>query len=104
MDIYYKLGKCTGFQWDISNTEKSWLKHKVSPSECEQVFFNLPLIAYDDIKHSEEEDRYFVLGKTDASRFLFIVFSVRKNNIRVISARIMNKKERQVYLNHEKDS
>ncbi|MHB8280446.1 MAG: BrnT family toxin [Candidatus Humimicrobiaceae bacterium] len=56
------------------------------------------------MKHSQEEDRYYVLGKTDAGRFLFIVFTIRKSNIRIISARVMNKKERQVYLNYEKDS
>lgn len=104
MDIYKKLEKCTGFQWDKGNLEKNWLKHGVNPSECEQIFFNLPLVAYDDIKHSEKENRYYSLGKTDAERFLFVVFTVRKNQIRIISARDMNRKERQVYEGHEKDT
>ncbi|MCJ7666651.1 MAG: BrnT family toxin [Actinobacteria bacterium] len=104
MDIYKKLGKCTGFQWDKGNIEKNWLKHGVSSSECEQVFFNLPLVSYEDIKHSEEENRYYTLGKTDTNRFLFIVFAVREDQVRIISARDMNKKERQVYKNYEKDT
>ena len=104
MDIYKKLDRCTGFQWDKDNTEKNWLKHWVSPSECEQVFFDLPLVASEDIKHSQEEDRYYALGKTDMGRRLFLVFTIRKNHIRIISARDMNKKERQVYINYEKDS
>lgn len=104
MDISEKLEKCTGFQWDKGNIEKNWLKHKVSPSECEQIFFNIPLIAHDDIKHSAEENRYYTLGKTNTNRFLFVVFTVRKKQIRIISARDMNKKERQVYRDYEKDT
>jgi uncharacterized protein len=104
MDISKKLEKCTGFQWDKVNIEKNWLKHKVSPSECEQIFFNIPLIAYDDIKHSDEENRYYSLGKTNINRFLFVVFTVRKKQIRIISARDMNRKERQVYRDYEEDT
>ncbi|MBM3710461.1 MAG: BrnT family toxin [Actinobacteria bacterium] len=61
-------------------------------------------ISYKDIKHSQKEARYYALGKTDEDRFLYIVFTVRKKQIRIISARDMNKKERQVYINYEKDS
>lgn len=104
MDIYKKLERCTGFQWDKGNLEKNWLKHGVSPSECEQIFFNLPLVAYDDIKRSEKESRYYSLGKTDAGRLLFVVFTIRKNQIRIISARDTNRKERQVYEDYEKDT
>jgi hypothetical protein len=97
MDASEKLLNCTGFDWDRNNIEKIWAKHKVSPFECEQVFFNEPLVAQDDIKHSEKEERYYVLGKTDAARPLFVVFTIRRNLIRVISARDMSKKERRVY-------
>lgn len=104
MDIYEKLGKCKGFQWDKGNIEKNWLKHGVNPSECEQIFFNLPLVAYNDTRHSEQENRYYTLGKLDTNRFLFIVFTIRENKIRIISARDMNRRERQVYKNYEKDT
>lgn len=97
MDALEKLLNCTGFDWDHSNIEKIWAKHKVSPFECEQVFFNEPLVAQDDIKHSQKEERYYVLGKTDAARMLFVVFTIRRNLIRVISARDMSRKERQDY-------
>lgn len=88
---------CTGFEWDEGNSLKNWLLHQVTTGECEQVFFNEPLVVFDDVKHSRDEQRWFLLGKTDASRFLFVVFTVRKNLIRVISARDMNKKERRIY-------
>jgi len=104
MNISEKLVKCICFIWDKANAGKNWIKHNVSPSECEQMFFNIPLIAADDIKHSRKEKRYYALGKTDKNRMLFIVFTIRKNHIRVISVRDMHKKERQVYNNYEKNS
>ena len=89
--------KCEGFQWDSGNTDKNLYKHKVSNAECEQVFFNQPIIVLDDTKHSEDENRLYLLGRTDHDRFLFVVFTIRKNLIRIISARDMNKKEREIY-------
>lgn len=91
------LTQCTGFEWDEGNSRKNWIKHQVTPSECEQIYFNQPLIVKSDIKHSENETRFFALGKTDGNKKLFIAFTVRKNQIRVISARDMSRKEREVY-------
>jgi len=91
------VAECAGFQWDEGNLLKNWEKHEVSASECEQIFFNLPLVLADDKEHSANEARFFALGQTDAARLLFIVFTVRGNLIRVISARNMNSKERKVY-------
>jgi uncharacterized DUF497 family protein len=91
------LESCEGFEWDDTNSVKNWLKHKVSKIECEQVFFNRPLIIKDDDKHSESEKRWLLLGRTDMDRKMFVVFTLRKNLIRVISARSMNKKERDIY-------
>jgi uncharacterized DUF497 family protein len=98
------LSQCTGFEWDKYNSEKIKTKHDVTPVECEQVFFNLPLIAGSDEKHSQSETRFYVLGQTDTARPLFLVFTVRGEKLRVISARDMNKKERRVYQTHEEDS
>ena len=97
MDIFEKLQACTGFQWDEGNIRKIWEKHKVTPAECEQIFFNLPLIAAEDVKHSQRELRFFILGQTDIGRRLFTVFTIRKKLIRVISARDMSRKERKEY-------
>jgi len=98
------LSKCSGFEWDENNSEKNWRKHLVSPSECEQIFFNQPLVVEDDMKHSEKERRFYALGQTDAERTLFVVFTVRHNQIRVISARDMNRKERKVYQSYEEEN
>jgi uncharacterized DUF497 family protein len=97
--IYMKkiLNNCEGFDWDKGNSEKNWIQHRVTQGECEQVFFNEPIIVSNDEKHSQIEIRLFLLGRTDSQRLLFIFFTVRKKMIRVISARDMNKKERKIY-------
>ncbi len=93
-----RLKDSTGFEWDEGNVTKNWEKHDVSQSECEQVFFNKPLIIRRDSTHSETESRYFVLGRTDFGRLLFVVFTIREKLIRVISARDMTKREERRYL------
>jgi len=90
-----------GFEWDEENSDKIWRKHKVSPFECEQIFFNQPLVAAPDDTHSHAETRFYVLGRTDAERLLFLVFTARKDRVRVVSARDMNRAEREVYRSHE---
>ncbi len=99
------LFDCTGFEWDEGNKEKNWIKHGVRNGECEEVFFNQPLIVSYDKQHSQKEERFFALGHTNADRKLFIVFTIRNKKIRVISARDMNKKERKIYeqINREKE-
>jgi hypothetical protein len=104
MADFKQLLNCTGFEWDNHNADKIWSKHHVTPSECEQIFFNLPLIVADDEKHSKKEKRYYVLGHTDTGRLLFAVFTVRRNKIRVISARDMSRKERKEYKSYEKEN
>ena len=87
----------SGFQWDRENIDKNLIKHNVENWECEQIFFNRPLLVFDDPKHSVSEKRWAAFGKTDAGRFLVIIFTKRDNLIRIISARDMNKRERGYY-------
>jgi uncharacterized protein len=94
-----ELEKIQGFDWDSGNAEKNWLIHQVSQTECEEIFYNVPLIVGDDHKHSQHEARYYCLGHTNNKRLLFLVFTLRYDKIRIISARDMSKKERQVYSN-----
>ena len=86
----------TGFEWDDGNHDKNWEKHQVSNSECEEVFFNFPLLLQPDSPFANEA-RYYVLGQTSAGRRLFIVFTIREKRIRVISARDMSRRERNFY-------
>ena len=85
--------KFAGFQWDQGNSNKSLLKHHVEDWECEQVFFNEPLLVLDDPKHSLVERRWAAFGRTDGGRLLVVIFAKRDKLLRVISAREMNRKE-----------
>ena len=96
-DLQSCLAHATGFEWDAGNATKSWAKHGVSQSECEQVFFNQPLVLAADLAHSAQEHRYFALGQTDGGRLLLVVFTLRALLVRVISARPMSRGEREVY-------
>jgi uncharacterized DUF497 family protein len=91
----------TGFDWDDGNLLKNWERHGVTHLEAEQVFFNEPLIVVDDRKHSQDEPRWYGLGSTDSNRTLMVVFTLRNQKIRVISARDMSRKERKIYENQQ---
>ncbi|MAZ78247.1 MAG: hypothetical protein CMF39_06170 [Legionellaceae bacterium] len=95
------LESLVGFDWNKGNANKNWHRHGVTLIECEQVFFNQPLLLGDDDRHSVSEKRYYALGITNLERRLFIAFTIRSKLIRVISARDMSKKERKVYEKHE---
>ena len=94
---------CTGFDWDRGNLDKNRTLHGVPFWECEQVFFNEPLLVVEDVSHSGAERRYYTLGRTDAGRRLFVVFTIRRNLVRVISARDMSRRERKRYEHEEKE-
>src|SRR3982751_6866147 len=81
------LKKIKGFEWDKWNIEKNKLKHNVSHQESEQIFYNKPLMIFADENHSQKEIRFGALGKTDEKRKLTVLFTVRNNIIRVVSAR-----------------
>ncbi|PYT64616.1 MAG: hypothetical protein DMG42_34280 [Acidobacteria bacterium] len=56
MDLWTE---CTGFNWNEGNVNKNWDKHGVADFECEEVFFNQPLIVRPDPKHSRHEARFY---------------------------------------------
>ncbi len=85
------------FEWDSGNTSKNFRKHNVSDREAEQIFVNKPKFIFEDEKHSLVEKRYMLWGITNKGRKLSAFFTMRKDKIRVISVRDMNKKERRVY-------
>ena len=93
----FDLQRIEGFEWDEGIQEKNWLRHRVSVAECEQVFFNAPLLASADEEHSDKEQRYYVLGQTNAGRRLFVALTIRDKLMRVISARDMSRRERKEY-------
>jgi uncharacterized DUF497 family protein len=93
------------FEWDAYNSTKVRLRHNIDTREAEQSFFQQSIIIFDH-KHSSAEQRYQLVGITDNGRVLFIVFTLRGVRIRILSARLANKKERNYYYAQktEKDS
>jgi len=85
------------FEWDKGNDIKNFLKHGVSNEEIEQIFWDENKKLFEDEIHSDEEDRYILLGKTFDEKLLFVVFTLRGRKIRVISARSLNKREISLY-------
>jgi uncharacterized DUF497 family protein len=99
-----ELYTVTGFDWDNGNIYKNEKKHGVKWQTIEEIFFNEPLLLFEDLQHSDKECRCFALGQTDDRIKLFVVFTIRLKQIRVISARQMNKKERIRYEKVKKNS
>jgi len=85
-----------GFDWDAANWRKSELRHGVAATEAEEVLLADPLCQVDR-RHSESEQRYVALGSTNEGRPLFVAFTIRRNRVRVVSARPMSRKERMIY-------
>jgi len=92
------IARIVGFEWDAGNARKNE-KHGVSQSEAEQVFFDQRLLVVADPRHSAGESRIHALGITIDGRRLHVTFTLRVDGtlIRVISARDMHRKERQIY-------
>jgi uncharacterized DUF497 family protein len=58
-------------------------------------------ISLEDTGHSQQEERFYALGRTDRGRRLYAVFTLRGKMLRVITARDMSRKERRVYDSYE---
>ena len=89
--------KKISFIWDGANVTKIWIKHHVRSYGVEEAFRDKNAIIGKDTQHSEQEDRYILLGKTQKNHLLYIVFTVRGGRIRPISARTANRKEVVLY-------
>ncbi|MGH7780425.1 MAG: BrnT family toxin [Candidatus Binataceae bacterium] len=89
----------TGFDWDEGNRSKCQA-HGVSQAAIESMFCN-PIAVLPDPLHSRSEERFKAIGKSDAGRGIFVVFTLRtrrgKRFVRPISARYMHKKEVEHY-------
>jgi hypothetical protein len=99
-----KLIKPIRFDWDESNLTKNYERHNVKWEEAENIFSNEPITIKDDDVHSASEKRYNALGKTQKGRKLFVVFTLRNDKVRIISARDMSRKERIIYEEVQEDS
>jgi len=85
------------FEWDDRKAGLNIRKHGVSFEEASTVLSDpLALTIYDPL-HSEDEERYVVLGESQRRRLLVVVFTDRDDRIRIISARVATRSERRQY-------
>lgn len=85
------------FKWDADKARTNERKHGVSFDEAATVFEDPLSIAIPDPDHSEDEDRFILMGSTYLGRVLVVVHTDRVDNIRIISARLATKTERRAY-------
>jgi uncharacterized DUF497 family protein len=86
------------FDWDEDKYNENLKKHKITFEEASTVFEDADaLILYDDI-HSDNEDRFVIIGFSEQERMLFVSHCYRNENvIRIISARKATRAEHKKY-------
>lgn len=87
------------FEWDEEKNTINKKKHGISFEEARVVFEDELAILFDDPDHSEEEDRFLIIGMTDRKGVCIVSHCYRgeDDNIRIISARKATKTEQNVY-------
>ena len=87
------------FEWDERKNKTNARKHKVSFDEAQSVFLDENAIRYFDPDHSQDEDRFLMLGMSFSLRVLIVCHCYRENDsiIRIISARKADKQEQSDY-------
>ena len=93
------------FDWDQWNIQKNEIKHGVSRLEAESIFFDNSFVVFYDTAHSShKEKRWIGYGSSFRNRVLMTAFTLRRNNVRIISARPASKKERKIYEENKRDN
>ena len=85
------------FEWDSQKAERNMRTHGVSFDEASTSFRDPLSRTIGDPLHSEDEDRYVLIGQSIGERLLVVVHTERGERIRIISARLATTKERQSY-------
>ena len=87
------------FTWDENKNQINQNKHKLSFEEAKTVFYDEEAIVFDDPEHSENEERFLIIGFTSKARLCIVSHCYRENDsvIRIISARRATTRERAYY-------
>jgi uncharacterized protein len=87
------------FEWDERRGRENRRRHRVSFEEAQTVFLDENAIRFFDPDHSDDEDRFLMLGMSFALRVLVVCHCFRTDDsvIRIISARRANRREQAVY-------
>ena len=92
------------FEWDPDKAKRNLEIHDVSFDEASTAFRDTLSLAIYDPLHSEEEDRFVLIGNSHKDRLLVVVHTERGDNIRLISARKASQKEKTQYEENAKKS
>ena len=87
------------FEWDTKKAAINLKKHGISFDEAKSIFYDEYAVQFYDEEHSDEEDRFLMLGLSCESNILLVCHCERDsgNTIRIISARKATKNERKLY-------
>ena len=87
------------FEWDEEKNKLNKRKHRISFEEATAVFEDPTVVTIYDEEHSEDEDRFLVIGFDLKTRHLAVCHCLREDNniVRIISARLATKNERKLY-------
>jgi uncharacterized DUF497 family protein len=89
------------FDWDAPKAAANRAKHKVSFEEASTVFGDPLGRITDDPRHSEDEERFVLLGQSERRRVLVVMFTERGEALHLISARKATRRERREYEDSE---
>ena len=85
------------FEWDTQKAKSNEQKHGITFDEASTVFEDFLSLTIHDPLHSENEERFTLIGVSHKNRILIVVHTERGDNIRIISARKATKNERSYY-------
>ncbi|MEG4580104.1 BrnT family toxin [Microcoleus sp. MON1_C5] len=85
------------FEWDQNKAAVNLSKHGISFEEARTVFDDPLYVDFYDPDHSDEEDRYIIVGESQQGNLLIVSYTERADFIRLISARKVTRVEREVY-------
>ena len=85
------------FEWDVAKAETNEQRQGVSFDEAATAFGDPLSITIPDPDHSDDEDRFVLLGETYQGRLVVVVHTERSERIRLISARLATRRERRSY-------
>jgi uncharacterized DUF497 family protein len=85
------------FEWNAHKSGSNLAKHGVSFEEAATVFGDPVSITIPDPAHSQTETRFIILGRSHQGKLLVVIHTERGDNIRIISARHVGRRERKSY-------
>lgn len=85
------------FEWDLLKAEANLHKHDVSFGEASTAFGDPLSVTIADPGHSDDEDRFILIGQTRSHRLVVVVHTDRGGTTRIISARLATTRERRRY-------